>query len=245
MIDQFKVRDFRNKSWFMVDDEYLNGYAKLCGWQATLVYLSLCRHADNEQTSFPSIRLIGEEQDISESTVKRGIRTLKDWKIIAVEENRMPNGSKTTNTYILLDKSEWVRKPKSTTGHTDPTPPSPQTPHIKDTHTKDIIKTKATLVFDKPPRIGGMGSMKDIILKFKIPEKKTSGATHQWQDRAVQVWEKLKIKGKPDSSWFKEFRDNPALCERAYSFLVDACNVSDPKKYFYWKLNELKKSIKK
>jgi hypothetical protein len=59
--DQFLVRDLRNKQHFIVDDAYLNGYAKLCGPNATLVYLCHCRHADRHQESFPSVQLMAEK----------------------------------------------------------------------------------------------------------------------------------------------------------------------------------------
>jgi len=39
--ERFEVRDFRNKHFLMVDDAYLNGYAKKLDVYATAVYLSL------------------------------------------------------------------------------------------------------------------------------------------------------------------------------------------------------------
>jgi hypothetical protein len=53
---EIKIRALRRKEKFVIDDEYLNGYARLCGWNATLVYMSICRHADKDQYSFPRIR---------------------------------------------------------------------------------------------------------------------------------------------------------------------------------------------
>ena len=77
-----KIRDLRHKEKFVVDDEYLNGYAKICGWQATLVYLSLCRHASREQSCFPSLKLIAKEHSVSKDTILRGIKILSEWNII-------------------------------------------------------------------------------------------------------------------------------------------------------------------
>jgi len=37
----FKIRDLRKKDKFVMDDEYLNGYAKLCKPNGTCVYMSL------------------------------------------------------------------------------------------------------------------------------------------------------------------------------------------------------------
>jgi len=74
--DQFLVRSLRNKQHFIVDDAYLNGYAKLCGPNATLVYLCLCRHADRHQESFPSVQLMAGKTGISRDSVMRGIKKL-------------------------------------------------------------------------------------------------------------------------------------------------------------------------
>jgi DNA-binding Lrp family transcriptional regulator len=110
----FKIRDFRNKRFFQVDDEYLNGYAKLCGIHATGVYFSLCRHANKEQTCFPSKKLIARELSISERTVYTAIKKLEEWDIIKIEsQGRKDNGSFKNLIYILLDKSQWKDKPSA------------------------------------------------------------------------------------------------------------------------------------
>lgn len=95
----------------MIDDKYLNGYAKLCGWKATLVYISLCRHANRDQFCFPSIKLIAKELSISEKSVQRGIEDLKKWNIVDVKKEKWKNGLWKNNSYILLDKSVWQPKP--------------------------------------------------------------------------------------------------------------------------------------
>lgn len=108
---QFKIRDLRQKEKFVVDDEYLNGYARLCGWQASLVYLSLCRHAPKEQKSFPSARLMSEELDVSTHTIFKGIKNLQEWNVVKVKNTYRKDGGKSSNIYILLDKSAWKPKP--------------------------------------------------------------------------------------------------------------------------------------
>lgn len=110
----FIVRDFRNKRFFQVDNEYLNGYARLCGINATGVYFSLCRHADREQICFPSKRLIAEELAISERSVYTAIKKLEEWNIIKIEnQGRKKDGSFKNLIYILLDKSQWQEKPSA------------------------------------------------------------------------------------------------------------------------------------
>ena len=73
--EKFEVRDLRIKEKFFMDDDYLNGFAKICGWKATVVYLSLCRHVDKNQECFRSEELISKEHGISRDSVIRGIKT--------------------------------------------------------------------------------------------------------------------------------------------------------------------------
>jgi len=111
MLKNFEVRDYREKNWYWQDNEYLNGYAKLCGVSATAVYLSLCRHADKKQSCFPSIKLIAEEHNINERTVSRAIKVLEKYNIVKKEKTRTKNGKWLNNSYILLNKKEWDKQP--------------------------------------------------------------------------------------------------------------------------------------
>lgn len=115
--DQFDVRDMRSKEQFRVDDEYLNGYARICGPNATLVYLCLCRHSDRNQESFPSIEGMAEKTGISRDSVMRGIRMLIEWGIIAKRRERRKDQTWLNNRYLLLDKSVWKPKPSSSQQH--------------------------------------------------------------------------------------------------------------------------------
>lgn len=95
-----------------MDDEYLNGYARLCGAWATLVYVSLCRHANKNQQAWPGLELLADELAISKPTVLKGIKNLEDWGIIIVQREK----DKTTkrqqvNIYVLTDKAFWKPKP--------------------------------------------------------------------------------------------------------------------------------------
>jgi len=109
------IRDRRNKGWFYLDNEYLNGYAKLMNPMTTLVYISLCRHAkEDTQECFPSLELISTECNISKPTAIKGIKELEKWNIIKIirEKSVRKNGHQMPNHYVLLDKSVWVNKPR-------------------------------------------------------------------------------------------------------------------------------------
>ncbi len=98
----------------MVDDAYLNGYARVCGIYATGVYMSLCRHASKNQSCFPSEKLISDELDISEKSVQRAVKRLVKWNIIEVSRKKHHNGTWKNNVYSLLDKSIWKSKNQKT-----------------------------------------------------------------------------------------------------------------------------------
>ena len=102
-----KVRDLRRKEKFVIDDDYLNGYARVCGIFATGVYIAICRHANKLQTAFPSIELMAKKLKISDSSSKRGVKKLEEFNIIKVTRGKNNKGRHTVNTYTLLDKSVW------------------------------------------------------------------------------------------------------------------------------------------
>lgn len=115
-----EIRDNRQKEWFWLDNEYLNGYARHLGTVATAVYISLCRHADNKtQTCFPSMELIAEENGIgSRNTVSKAINALEKWNIIKIEKNYNKNTKqRENNIYTLLAKSQWKEKPRTDIEH--------------------------------------------------------------------------------------------------------------------------------
>jgi len=109
---EVEIRDAREKDWFWLDNEYLNGYARLLGIYASSVYLSLCRHADNRtQRCFPSMRLIAEELGISAKTVERATKVLGEWGIVIIAKSRGKDGRQANNVYTLTNKKAWKIKP--------------------------------------------------------------------------------------------------------------------------------------
>lgn len=103
-----RIIDKRKKEKFMLDDEYMNGQARLCGWQGTIAYLSLCRHSNRDQESFPSIKLIAEENGVSRDTIIKGLKSLEDRNVIIVKKKRNKGGKWLNNLYILQDKAVWL-----------------------------------------------------------------------------------------------------------------------------------------
>lgn len=166
-MENFEIRDHRNKSMFRVDDEYLNGYSRLCGTNATMVYLCLCRHSDRHQESFPSVQLMANKLGISRDSVMRGIKTLVQWNIIQKNRKRKENAQWLNNTYVLLDKTVWKSKPSSTQLHGEPSSTQPESQvavsDTKDTHIKKETHNEAEAsvarsdsFFGKPKKTDGV-----------------------------------------------------------------------------------------
>jgi len=111
----YKVRDLRDQ-FFLVDDAYLNGYAKQCGINATGVYMALCRHVGKEQSCFPSKKTMAEKLGICERSVYTSIKKLERCNLIKVESRgRKKDGNYRSLTYFLLDKSQWHPMPMANT----------------------------------------------------------------------------------------------------------------------------------
>jgi DNA-binding transcriptional regulator YhcF (GntR family) len=107
-----KVRDMRRKDQYKIDDAYLNGYARICGVNATAVYNSLSRHSDfHTQECFPSIEKMAEQHGLTKPTIIKAIATLKEAGIIQIIKEKDPvTKRQLPNVYLLADKSEWKEK---------------------------------------------------------------------------------------------------------------------------------------
>ncbi len=101
-----------------MDNDYLNGYARFFGAIGTAIYVSLCRHADNEtQKCFPAQETIAEELGIAVRTVRKYIAIFQKYQIISVSrEKDLKTRRWINNVYTLLDKDHWV-KPEAMVAH--------------------------------------------------------------------------------------------------------------------------------
>lgn len=137
------------KNVYLKPDEYLNGWARKCGWKATIVYDSLWRHADKNRSCFPSIKLMAEEHGVSRDTIIRGLKTLIAFKLVSKSPKRSKSGKFLHNTYVLNDKNKWkdasksltaTRSSKSLTAYNQVAHSDCKDTHNKDTHTLSIQK---------------------------------------------------------------------------------------------------------
>ena len=174
----FKVRDFRNKQFFMVDDLYLNGYARLLGTTASMVYINLCRHADKGQTCFPTEETIAKEIGVKERTVMEKIKILKSWSLISTIKRRSKDGKWKHNVYTLFDKSMWKDKPPTEKQQVEPptvklhSPPTVKQ-HLKGTQIlrKHIKREKTLTLKNKYSSIKDIGEkeMQGLAETISVP----------------------------------------------------------------------------
>lgn len=206
---QFKVRDLRRKDKYTVDDEYLNGYAKLCGVYATAIYNSLCRHANKDQESWPSVDLMADQHGINRCSVLKGIKLLKEWGIIEVtQEKDGKTKRQLNNTYWLIDKSEW--KPKPVQSRVDVNDSENQKPGIPQRPGAESISMTSRVDVNDLSRVDH-NDCKDTqnegyTLKDKIANLISSGMRPYFQGRRMWIDENgyvMKVLG-DDGKW-KEY----------------------------------------
>jgi hypothetical protein len=173
----FIIRDMRTKAHYVVDDEYLNGYARVCGVYATAVYNVLCRHADfHTQTSFPSVETMAEKLGVGRMSVLRALAVLEQYNIIKRERVRNATTARwKNNSYTLLDKSQWlphtnqvpvgdVEEPSTSQVQTQvPVGDTKDTHRPKDTHTKPSAPLRAA-------KFTSLGA--DVIKAFEAVDPK-------------------------------------------------------------------------
>lgn len=176
MKHQFKIRDVRKRDQYKLDDAYLNGYAKYCGAFATLVYNSLARHADfNTQECWPSIDLIAEQHGISKPSVIKGLKALEKWGIIkTVREKDEKTKRQKNNTYLLIDKSDWI----------------PRDTRVNDIDTESRVNNRT-----EPGQRGIKSRVNEVDCKdntLKDNTLKESAALPQWPFELKEELEKMK-----------------------------------------------------
>lgn len=100
---QFEKRNIYTNDHFVMDDVYIDHYAKVCGVYATCVYMGPCRYADRiTQSCSPRISLLADKLNISTRQVFRVLKILEYYNIIKIE--RTPGE---VNKYLLIDSKYW------------------------------------------------------------------------------------------------------------------------------------------
>ena len=170
----FKVRDKRNKGWFWMDNEYLNGWARYFGATGTAIYVSLCRHSNNKtKECFPAQKQIAEELTIDERTVRRYLGLFQKCGLISIKRERRKDKKWANNIYTLLDKEHW-KKPEDimpygkATGHLTQKARGHQTPTNKTKNTNKTNISNYKMFYRGQPVIKDYGKLYVIQRGEKI-----------------------------------------------------------------------------
>ncbi|MDM8560082.1 hypothetical protein [Candidatus Parabeggiatoa sp. HSG14] len=137
-----EVKDSRKLGiWYSEDEFFDYGVTKHIGASAAVVYFALCRHADRDGKSYPSVKLLMDECDLSNRLIAKSTRILKDvflldferckhqhniyyvkavkdaialngWKKI-VRDKESFIGKQVVNTYKARDKKSFEQVTKS------------------------------------------------------------------------------------------------------------------------------------
>jgi hypothetical protein len=91
---------------FRVDNIIIDEYGEKIGAIGVAIYNVLARHADRQTgICYPSIGLIARKLKLGRTTVKKYLRILLNYSLIAISSRLSDEGDPTSNLYMLLDPS--------------------------------------------------------------------------------------------------------------------------------------------
>lgn len=105
-----QVNDAR-RGRFWMDDEVIDRFGAQLGAYGLCVYTMLCRRADKNGRSFPSLRKMAADLAISERQAKRELKKLKDLQLISIEARRDEQGKQQASVYTILELPEDTQSP--------------------------------------------------------------------------------------------------------------------------------------
>lgn len=95
-------REGRKPGWFWADNKILDKYAKEIGPHATLVYMVLVRHLNQDGQCWPSFQTIGKMLKVSRRTVINSIEKLAEVGLITVEPRHDEKKGQMSNLYTVM-----------------------------------------------------------------------------------------------------------------------------------------------
>jgi Helix-turn-helix domain len=91
---------------YRIDNIIIDDYGEKIGAIGVAIYNVLARHADRQTgICYPSIRLIAKKLALGRTTVKKYLRILLNYSLIAISSRLSDEGDPTSNLYMLLDPS--------------------------------------------------------------------------------------------------------------------------------------------
>jgi len=68
--------------------------------------------------------------------------------------------------------------------------------------------------------------------------RQKKAAHYKWQQKALDMWQKINATGRPNSSYFKCFKENETKATEAAYFASDS-NSANPLMTFFWRYNNV------
>ena len=113
-----KIEDRQKRGWFWIENGIFDyGIANQIGSSALIVYFALCRHANREGKSFPSVKKLQFETGLSNKVIANSIDTLKHYNLLEVQREKHQHNLYTIKTVynsICLNKKEKIASVEST-----------------------------------------------------------------------------------------------------------------------------------
>lgn len=97
-----QVNDAR-RGVFWMNDDVIDRYGSKLGAYGLCVYTMLCRRADKNGRSYPSLRRMADDLGISERQAKRELKKLRGMKLIDIEAQRDERGQHRSSVYTVLE----------------------------------------------------------------------------------------------------------------------------------------------
>jgi biotin operon repressor len=256
---KYKIKDKSNdRAYFTIIPNFILNHSSAT---AQALYLQLKRLSGEAGIAFPSQTYLMKKLGISKNKLKKEITYLleRGWIVyIGKKKTKTAGGRQYVKSYKIVDiwqqnskyyfeKQRGVKidlpnqrgvKIDHKGGQNRPQRGVKIDPLIRTSIKKNHINKN-----QQEAKASSIKRISDVLDKFKLPTEQARGATYQWQDTAVRWWVKLDLEEKPTASWFKIFRDNTSLAERACSWASDS-GGDELEKLTYWAFNQFKKNGK-
>ncbi|MES2023858.1 MAG: helix-turn-helix domain-containing protein [Patescibacteria group bacterium] len=143
----------KGKGWFRVENIFIDKYAEIIGYTASIIYICIRRHEYlNKKVAFPSEEFIAKKLGMNTRTVIRHLKILKAHNLIIVKKLKH-NGKHYNNTYLLTPANEWLIKPGEFTQspyvtNNTPTPDKKDIDQVTESHSNKTNIKKTNIKSD-------------------------------------------------------------------------------------------------
>lgn len=100
-----KINEGRKRGWFWVENEIFDyGIANHIGNSALTIHFALCRHADEQGKSFPTVQTLQFETGLSNRVIAKSTRILEQYYLLEIQREKHQH-----NVYIVKSVRDAIR----------------------------------------------------------------------------------------------------------------------------------------